>query len=228
MPQRRAACFLTSAREGGCPQTSVHQQVLSSSACGPWKISWAKSRPWGESGNCSGGEVSIWVGTTQVPRGLGKAVAWHLLKKAPAFFLILDFWTGDVNTFFLALYFSLKILLRSCRKYSECLHFCKTPCSPSLGRARSKTSQKFPALGTSRDPSALPSGPHRVSSPVLPHLRGPLSALGISCVWDDGLWASALCKWTSLGPEDEGVLPSPVCWQRPWHRGQGQVLPDPV
>lgn len=192
VPQRWAACFLTSAREGGCPQTSVHQQVLSSSACSPWKISRTKSRPWGESGNCSGGEVSIWVGATQVPRGLGKGGAWHPLRKAPAFFLMLDFWAVDVNTFFLALYFSVKILLRSCRKYSECLHFCKTrppaqPRSASLGRARSKTSQKLPALGTSRDAPALPSGPHRLA------LQCFLACADLCLLWTSPMYGMMVC-----------------------------------
>lgn len=63
---------------------------------------------------------------------------------------------------------------------------------------------------------------------MLPRLRGPLSALDVSRVWNDGLWASALCKRTSLGPEDEDVLSSPVCCQRLRHRGQGEALPDPV
>lgn len=68
----------------------------------------------------------------------------------------------------------------------------------------------------------------QVSSPVLPRLRGPLSALDISYVWNDGLWVSALCKRTSLGPEDEDVLSSPVCCQWLQHRGQGEALPEPV
>lgn len=52
-------------------------------------------------------------------------------QNASALFLFkTGFLTGDVNTFFSLFTSVLKILLRSCRKCSECLHLCEGPFSP--------------------------------------------------------------------------------------------------